>query len=205
MRQISLLIIILNIASCSNNPDSSKQIVDGQVREESSFSDNTSDEVLKYQAKKVADSLIKDVTRSFLFDTTGLYLSPVKVLKYRLYKEGYSSYRNISVTYRNNSRKKISAIRFTWYGTNAFKEPADMGGYGLLKGFGGGYDDNVLNVGSSRTSSWEILSSDAKKVILAWPTEVMFSDGSKWDITRPNDYLKSIDTLPGIKKIKSLN
>jgi len=204
MRYYFFLFISL-IASCSNNPNSSKQVVDGQRGQASNFSDNTSDEVLKYRAKEISDSLIRDVTKSVLFDTSGLYLSPVKVLKYRLYKEEYSSYKNISLTYRNSTKKKISAIRFRWYGTNAFNEPADMGGYGLLRGFGGGYDDDVLNAGSSRTSSWEILSGDAKKVILAWPTEVMFNDGSKWDITRPNDYFKSVDTLPGIKKIKSLN
>jgi hypothetical protein len=61
-------------------------------------------------------------------------------------------------------------------------KPADMGSSGLTKGYGGGFDDDPLNPGKSRTSQWSILSGDAKKVVLAWPYEIAFSDGSKWKV-----------------------
>jgi len=84
---------------------------------------------------------------------------------------------------------------------DAFGEPADMG-YGIVEGFGGGFSDDALGAGKARTGTWEILSSRAKKIILAWPTEVIFSDGIKWDIRNVDENLRSIDTVSGLTKFK---
>jgi len=87
------------------------------------------------------------------------------------------------LTYKNVSGKKIEAIRFRWYGEDAFGDPADMGGL-FNDGTGGGFDDDPLRPGQTRTSSWDILSSRGKKVKKAWAYEVAFSDGTKWELNK---------------------
>jgi hypothetical protein len=188
------------LQSCSNEAELKKENQSTGIIKSEKYSQETSDLEIKIRAKRITDSLISSVTKSALFDTAGLHTSPVKVIKSYLYQEEYSNYKNISLTYKNNSRRKIEAIKFRWYGEDAFGEPADMGSYGITEGFGGGFTDDALDVGKVRTSSWEILSSRAKKIILAWPIEVIFSDGIKWDIRNVKENLRSIDTTTGLKK-----
>lgn len=129
------------------------------------------------QAKHMTDSVMQQA----LFDTVGLYKSPVKVIYAKLVKKEYSNYKDIELQYKNVSDKSIDGIKFTWYGLNVFGDPADMG-TGIVKGFGSGFADEHLSANHKTTSQWSILSSDGKKVVLAWPTEVVFSDGTKWNI-----------------------
>lgn len=124
----------------------------------------------------MADHFSKE---SFL-DTVGDHLAPVRVTKAYLFKEEYSSYKSIRLTFKNVSGKRIQAIRFEWYGENSFNEPADMGSYSY-EGYGTGFDDDALGIGSSRSSTWSILSNDGKKVIGARAYEVAFIDGTKWE------------------------
>ena len=46
----------------------------------------------------------------------------------------------------------------------------------------GGFDDAGLRPGKSKTGEWSILSRNAKKIVLVWPYEVVFEDGTKWEI-----------------------
>lgn len=125
-----------------------------------------------------ADSIVRAKIKEFRFDTAGLSVAPVLILKARMVEKEYSTYKDIALTYKNVSGKKIEAIRFAWYGENAFGEPADMGiGH---DGFGGGFTDDPLKPGKTESGTWSILSRDGKKVILAWPTEVVFEDNTKW-------------------------
>ncbi len=80
---------------------------------------------------------------------------------------------------KNVSKKTISAIRFKWTGINAFGEPADMG---ITNGEGGGFDDDKLRPSKSNSGEWSILSRDLKKVTKAWAYEVVFEDGTKWEL-----------------------
>ena len=116
------------------------------------------------------------------YDTGGLYLSPIKVLSAKFIEKEYSNYKDISLTYKNVSKKKVSAIRFKWYGINAFNEPADVGS--LNSGWGGGFDDDGLGVGRVTNSTWNVLSKDGKKILIAYPYEVAFSDGTKWELSK---------------------
>ncbi len=86
------------------------------------------------------------------------------------------------MSYKNVSGKKISAIRFKWYGENSFDEPADMGG--LKEGWGSGFADDGLRVGATDYGTWSILSRDGKKILIAYPYEVAFADGTKWDLNQ---------------------
>jgi len=138
--------------------------------------------VTEARTKEIYDSILNETKKDLLFDTVGLCTSPVKVMSSRLVKGEYSNYKDMSITYKNVSSLRIEGIRFRWYGLNAFGEPADMGISSLVEGFGGGFTDDPLSPGKSRTSQWSILSRNAKKVVLAWPYEVVFSDGSKWEL-----------------------
>ena len=115
------------------------------------------------------------------YDTGGLYLAPIKVLSAKFVTREYSNYKDIALRYKNVSNKVVTAIRFKWYGENAFNEPADMGG--LREGWGGGFTDDALRPGASDYGQWNILSRDGKKVLIAYPYEVVFKDGTKWELS----------------------
>jgi hypothetical protein len=115
------------------------------------------------------------------YDTLGLHLSPIKVISARFVEKEYSNYKDVSLRYKNVSNKKVSAIRFKWYGENAFNEPADLGGL-YRNGWGGGFDDEGLSVGRTTSSVWNVLSKDGRKILIAYPYEVAFTDGTKWEL-----------------------
>ena len=135
----------------------------------------------KQEASKRADELVENSTKKFYTDTIGLGNSPVKVYNSKFIEKEYSNYKDIVLYYKNISKENISAIRFEWYGENAFNEPAEMGSYGL-KGVGGGFSDEVLKAGKSTSGTWEINSIDGKKIISARAFEVIFEDGTKWKL-----------------------
>jgi len=132
---------------------------------------------------EIRDSLKKVIDRNLMdryADTIGVYKSPIKVVKSRFVSQEYSRFKDVELTYKNVSKKVVTAIRFKWTGINAFNEPADMGG--VIEGAGGGFDDGVLKPGKTKTGEWSINSSDGKKIISAFAYEVMFDDGTKWEL-----------------------
>ncbi len=156
---------------CVSCKEGKKDETDALIEQADKFLDSIA------TAKKV-DSMVKSTMRSAYFDTTGISTSPIKVLSTRIVKNEYSAYRDISLTWKNISNKKISAVRFKWYGVNAFNEPADMGSG--FDGLGGGMSDDALQPGKTDNSEWSILSSNVKKILCAWPYEVAFADGTFW-------------------------
>lgn len=127
-----------------------------------------------------SDSATQAVIKDALFDTAGISQAPVRVLSAKLVKQEYSNRKDIRLAWKNVSGNKIAAIRFKWYGLNAFGEPADMGASGIIKGMGGGLADRSLAPGKTDSGEWSIMSNDGKKIVLAWPYEVAFEDGTKW-------------------------
>ena len=164
-----LLFFLLSFLSCQDNATPETNL---------SFEDSVR---IDREARAKVDSMMT----SMAFDTVGVSEAPIKVINARLVKREYSNYKDISLTYKNISDKKVSAVRFAWYGETAFGDAADMG-TSVREGFGGGFDDEGLRPGKSKTAQWSILSRNAKKVVLAWPTEVAFEDGSKWESNRKN-------------------
>lgn len=119
------------------------------------------------------------ITRSVLLSDTAYDPScPVMIISAKPETQEYSNYRDIAIVYKNISSKNISAIRFKWYGVNAFNKPADMGV--LDNGMGGGFDDQGLDSRETSRGSWSLLSRDLKRVVKAWVTEVAFTDGTNW-------------------------
>lgn len=177
--------LILFITSCQSKDNSepkhkiSSLLDSTDTKSIISTKENT--DVTSYDRKKTIDSMVQATLKSALFDTIGLSDAPITILKKWFTQEDYSNYKNIALTYKNVSNKRITAIRFRWYGETAFGDPADMGTT-LQEGFGGGFTDQTLGPDKARTSEWSILSRNGKKIILAWPTEIMFEDGTKWEI-----------------------
>lgn len=166
--------LLLAITSCEQaKPKSELQ----KKMELDSFTRAKYGESADEHVKKMVNADMKKA----LLDTAGLYSAPVKVLSARIVRQEYSTFRNVYLKYRNVSKKTISAIKFNWYGVNAFNEPADLGN-SFAAGFGAGFTDDILKPGRSEGSTWDVLSRDAKKIELAWPTEVSFADGSSWKL-----------------------
>lgn len=145
----------------------------------------TLDSFTMKQYGKPADDVVKDrvqeLQKNYLFDTAGLYKAPIKVLKARPVDKEYSNYRDVYISFKNVSSKTIEGVKFRWYGENAFRKPAELGNSGV-PGFGGGFTDETLRPGKTSNGTWEVFSKDAKKIILAWPIEVSFSDGTSWEL-----------------------
>lgn len=105
--------------------------------------------------------------------------SPIQVTRMRFIEKEYSSYRDVSLSWKNVSRKKVKAVRFHWFGVTAFGDPADMG---ITDGIGGGFSDDPITPGKSDSGTWDVLSRNGDKIIAAWAYEVVFADGTKWTL-----------------------
>lgn len=143
--------------------------------------DPIEDAKIQMQVDSIMEASTQKIQKEIYTDSTGMKNSPVIVLKSRLVKEEYSNYKNIELKFKNVSKKKITGIRFEWYGENAFGEPADMGG-SFIEGSGGGFTDETLNPNSVDYATWNIYSADAKKIVMARAREVAFEDGTKWEL-----------------------
>ncbi|MGV1021030.1 hypothetical protein ACTS9V_15575 [Empedobacter falsenii] len=148
---------------------------------EKELDNDISDLELEIKAREMTDSIIQNATKNKYLDSAGMENSPVIVLKSSFVKQDYSNYKDIELKYKNVSNKTITAIRFEWYGENAFGEPADMGG-SFSKGTGGGFTDETLKPDKTGYGQWSILSNDGKKIKMARANEVAFSDGSTWKL-----------------------
>lgn len=135
---------------------------------------------IKKTTDRLGERLAENNKKIEMSDTAKLYDAPVKILSAKFVTKEYSNYKGVFLSYKNVSGKSIAAIRFKWYGENAFGEPADMSG--PRDGWGGGFTDDVLNPGRTDNGTWDILSKDGKKIITAYPYEVAFTDGSKWTL-----------------------
>ncbi len=175
-----LLTVCAALISCGGQKPQTKEQDDAYY---DSLSIERTGKTISERARESTDSLLNKISSDVYMDTAGLSKAPVKVIKALLFKKEYSSYRDIRVTYKNVSKKTVTAIKFRWKGTNAFGDPADMGS-SLQEGYGGGFTDDSLHPGRTEVSEWSILSRDGKKVELAWAYEVVFSDGTKWELEK---------------------
>ena len=174
MKKVILLICICGVLfSCKTETEKNIEETDKLIQEVK----------VQGEAEQRTKEILEKSSKEFYTDTTGMGSSPVIVYKSKLVEKEYTNYKDIKLYYKNISKKNISAIRFEWYGENAFNEPADMGSYSVL-GVGGGFTDDVLRVGASSSGVWEISSKDGKKIISARAYEVVFNDGSKWQLRK---------------------
>lgn len=168
MKQLITLLFLLIFMSCKEEEKKSTEKVDKIIE--------------SYNAKKFADSSLQALREQTVMDTSGLYMSPIKVIEYSVVESASGSYRNIKAKYKNVSTKRVAAIRFKWYCLNAFGEPADLGV--LSNGIGAGESDTPLKAGASESGIWETLSKDLKTIKVLYPYEVVFDDGEKWELKK---------------------
>ena len=150
--------------------------------------DNKIDSTLGLDEERFKDSL-REETRSqsalsfIKSDTIGIINSPIKIIKSKIVENEYSTYRNVFLRYQNISKKTVTAIRFRWYGLNAFGEPAELGNL-FVTGVGSGFTEDIIKPNGIKSSEWDVLSRDVKKIVIAYAYEVVFSDGTKWKTGR---------------------
>lgn len=168
-----LLFFIILFTSCVNPY---QKRLDEEAKMHKKYIDSLNDNYIKRTSKDSNASTVSDFTS----DTIGMSVAPVRVIQSRIVKKEYSNYRDIELVYKNFSKKKVTAIRFQWFGINSFNEPADMGYSSFARGYGGGFTDDPLSPGKTDDGQWSITSRDAKKVVAAWVTEVAFADGTTW-------------------------
>lgn len=163
---IALITISATIPMCKSATDKWKEKI-------------TKDSMDRDLDKKV-EKRLAEIERGVLEDTAGMTKAPIIISKAEFVSKTYSNYRSVSLTYKNVSDKNVTAIRFSWKGTNSFGEPADAGSISH-EGYGGGFADELtMKPGETETGEWDILSKDGRIIVMAWPTEVVFSDGTKW-------------------------
>lgn len=133
--------------------------------------------IREMRAQQYADSILRDMAS----DTTGVYLSPIKITDSKMVPSESGTSRDIQLTYTNISKKAVIGIKFKWKGSNVFGDPAQMGGT-MDPGIGGGWTDKSMKPGATTSSTWEIYSKDGRKVDKAWPIEVVYEDGTKWTL-----------------------
>jgi hypothetical protein len=111
----------------------------------------------------------------YVGDTSNLSTSPVEIISFQPV-EGERG-KNISITYKNISTNPIAAIKFTWYGLDAFGDGADVG---ADKGYGSGITEETVNPGETKTIVFSVESKRLKRLVNIWPYEVAFEDGAQW-------------------------
>lgn len=141
------------------------------------------------EEQKRYDSIYKAIKKesddhmvSLLTDTTGVWESPIQVLSYKITKDEYASFKQVELTVKNISDKNVDAVRFKWFGFDAFGDPATGMGHPFEDGYGGGYSDETIKPGNVETYTWRTTSTNLKKLKNAWPVEVVYEDGSKWEL-----------------------
>jgi hypothetical protein len=149
---------------------------------EESVSEKINDLIVHQKADSMTKDFLKTAVRESV-DSSGAWRSPVIVIKAKPLTEDYSSYKSIQLTYKNVSKKKVSAVKFKWYGVDAFGEPADVG-HGIAEGIGGGFDDYGIRPGQTKIEKWSVYSSRVKKITSAYAFEVAYEDGTKWEFNK---------------------
>lgn len=167
-----LLAITLLLSSCDNKTSN-----DAKINNNDSLDLGGRSELeIRDSLKKVVDKRLMESYSEEAVTTD----APIVVTKSRFVSDEYSRYKDVSLTFKNVSGKNVTAIRFKWVGKNAFDEPAEMNSH--FAGTGGGFTDTPLKAGKTTTSVWDINSSDGKTITKAWAYEVMFADGTKWEL-----------------------
>jgi hypothetical protein len=67
-----------------------------------------------------------------------------------------------------------------WYSFGSWNGWGIQNSFGWNNGWGGGFRDEPLRPGATDYSEWSISSRDGKKILIAYPYEVVFEDGTKW-------------------------
>ena len=176
-----LAILIVCIYCSCNNTTRSQYDIDRDSLTTNPNDKRTNLEIEQQIKDSLRTNIQSEVAKDVYEDTAGLYLAPIKILSASIVESEGGDYRNVKLKYKNISDKKIAGIKFRWKCVDAFGEPADVGS-SLFEGYGQGFVDKELKPNENTRSTFEVLSKTAKNILLAFPFEVAFDDGTKWKL-----------------------
>ena len=174
-------ILIMCIYSSCNSRARNQYDIDRDSLTTNQNDTRTNDEIEQQIKDSLRTNIQSEVAKDVYEDTAGLYLAPIKILSASIVESEGGDYRNVTLKYKNISDKKIDGIKFRWKCVDVFGEPADVGS-SLFKGYGQGFVDKEIKPNESRRATFEVLSNTAKKIVLVFPLEVAFDDGTKWKL-----------------------
>jgi hypothetical protein len=133
------------------------------------------------EQKKTNLQIATDTLDAKYLEAKDTAVAPIKIVRVKLTKSQYSSFRDISLTFKNVGKKDVQAVKFQWYTKNALAEPANLPSF-YVRGESAGLYDELLKINKTSSVTFEKFSSDANLVIAARAYEVTFSDGTKWSL-----------------------
>jgi hypothetical protein len=155
--------VILILIFCSCNSDKHKTIAHGD------------------RTIKPLKSISASENQKGIVDTFGLYKAPIKILSAKLVEKKNSEGKYLRLTYKNISSKALCSINFKLYGLNTAGKLADVknSSFGID---GCGYDIEMLKSEKILSEEQGLGKVDLKTLVLVWPIDVEFSDGTKWKL-----------------------
>lgn len=171
MKKILLILISIISFSCSN-----------ETKPKEIFTKDIVDKKVKVDSTLLKDPLYDLKINKGILDSTGMNDCPILVTKAEMVDIEYSNKKNVRLNFKNISNKKVLGIKFEWFGLNIFNEPADMGSSLLNKGEGGGFTEEVILPNKTSSGTWDVFSSNGKKIIMARAYEVVFENGEIWKL-----------------------
>jgi hypothetical protein len=185
---ITLLIPMLTtISACHSSGKTAEECEDttneftGEFAKYKKYDGNGDGKLDDYEkeiaAASMADSLISSglqnarVEKSkYSEQNSGIEIINVKIT----HNEYNTRYDNITVNFKNNNDKTISAIQFIWYDVkNAFDEPVDPT-------YDGGTMEKIIKPGVKTSGEWETYNDDIVSAKV-YVEKIMFTDGTKWE------------------------
>ena len=176
-----LLILMMCFYFACNNAARNQYDIDRDSLTINPTDKRTNQEIDAHIKDSLGSNIRNKISKDIYEDTVGLYLAPIQILTASIVESESGGYRNVKLKYKNISNKKIAGIKFRWKCVDAFGEPADVGS-SLFEGYGQGFVDRILKPNENTGTTFEVLSKNAKKILLAFPFEVAFDDGTKWQL-----------------------
>ncbi len=155
---------------------------------ESVSTDNTKSYVDSLETARIVDSLTDAYMDNFEYDyerkkdSLSKIQSPIQITDFILYNEEYSNYQSLRLKYKNVSDKTVIAAKFHWYDTkDVFGDPVD------LLSYTNGWTESTIKPNQTSSSSWDLLEQGIKSG-KAYCYEVVYSDGTKWELKLQTSY-----------------
>lgn len=116
------------------------------------------------------------------WDTANIAAAPIKVIEATVAGEEEFK-REAILKFQNVSQKTVDAVRLSYYEVNAYGEPTSTGSGSYYSRGHGSLSYEIPLPPNEIATAKAIPGFGARKIAKAWPTTVVFSDGSKWEAT----------------------
>lgn len=162
MKKTIILFFIILFVSCSKSKPENNIL---------------SDEIIKNNHSAIAQNNTLKVRKDSLKKSNEK--SPIIITSAKLFKNQYSDHKDIKIAFKNTGKKSIKAIKFEWFCSNSFEEPAN-GRYFYGEGRFKERYVKLIKPGETKTEYWEDFSTDANKINKIRAYYIVYTDGTKW-------------------------